>query len=34
MGYFLHQARERDPSVQESAFRYRGPPPAAPKRRS
>ena len=27
MGYFLHQARERDPSVPESAFRYRGPTP-------
>ncbi|MEB3172619.1 MAG: HDIG domain-containing protein [Cyanobacteriota bacterium] len=27
MGYFLHQARERDPSVPESRFRYRGPRP-------
>lgn len=27
MGYFLHQARERDPSVPESRFRYRGPNP-------
>ncbi|MEB3263695.1 MAG: HDIG domain-containing protein [Synechococcus sp.] len=30
MGYFLHQARERDPSVPESAFRYRGPAPRSP----
>ncbi len=27
MGYFLHQARERDPSVAEETFRYRGPIP-------
>ena len=27
MGYFLHQARERDPAVQEDRFRYRGPIP-------
>jgi hypothetical protein len=27
MGYFLHQARERDPNVDESLFRYRGPAP-------
>ncbi len=27
MGYFLHQARERDASVAEEAFRYRGPIP-------
>ena len=27
MGYFLHQARERDPSVREERFRYRGPTP-------
>jgi putative nucleotidyltransferase with HDIG domain len=27
MGYFLHQARERDPSVPESVFRYQGPRP-------
>ncbi|MBM5799331.1 MAG: HDIG domain-containing protein [Cyanobacteria bacterium K_DeepCast_35m_m2_023] len=27
MGYFLHQARERDPAVPETAFRYRGPRP-------
>ncbi|MFN5695449.1 MAG: HDIG domain-containing metalloprotein [Cyanobacteriota bacterium] len=27
MGYFLHQARDRDPAVLESAFRYRGPIP-------
>ncbi|MFM7360639.1 MAG: HDIG domain-containing metalloprotein [Cyanobium sp.] len=27
MGYFLHQARERDACVQEEAFRYRGPIP-------
>jgi putative nucleotidyltransferase with HDIG domain len=27
MGYFLHQARERDASVPESNFRYRGPNP-------
>jgi putative nucleotidyltransferase with HDIG domain len=27
MGYFLHQARERDPAVPESRFRYRGPRP-------
>jgi putative nucleotidyltransferase with HDIG domain len=27
MGFFLHQARERDPAVPESAFRYRGPRP-------
>ncbi|MEY3464172.1 MAG: hypothetical protein RLZZ468_1950 [Cyanobacteriota bacterium] len=27
MGYFLHQARERDPSVAERRFRYRGPTP-------
>ncbi|MBD2717358.1 MULTISPECIES: HDIG domain-containing metalloprotein [unclassified Synechococcus] len=27
MGYFLHQAKERDPSVREEQFRYRGPAP-------
>jgi hypothetical protein len=27
MGYFLHQARERDASVPEARFRYRGPTP-------
>ena len=27
MGYFLHQARERDPEVAERRFRYRGPTP-------
>jgi putative nucleotidyltransferase with HDIG domain len=27
MGYFLHQARERDASVAEETFRYRGPIP-------
>ena len=27
MGYFLHQARELDPSVNESRFRYQGPIP-------
>lgn len=27
MGYFLYQARERDPAVPESAFRYQGPRP-------
>ncbi|MEA5412580.1 HDIG domain-containing protein [Synechococcus sp. BA-120 BA3] len=27
MGYFLHQAKERDPSVREDQFRYRGPAP-------
>ena len=27
MGYFLHQARGRDPSVPEARFRYRGPIP-------
>ena len=27
MGYFLHKARERDPGVDESRFRYRGPAP-------
>jgi putative nucleotidyltransferase with HDIG domain len=27
MGYFLHEARRRDPSVPESAYRYRGPNP-------
>ena len=27
MGYFLHQARERDPSVAEARFRYHGPIP-------
>ncbi|MFQ6537474.1 MULTISPECIES: HDIG domain-containing metalloprotein [Aphanothece] len=27
MGYFLHQARERDPSIPEAMFRYRGPTP-------
>ncbi|MCH9713821.1 MAG: HDIG domain-containing protein [Cyanobacteria bacterium] len=30
MGYFLHQARERDPHVPESHFRYRGPAPRSP----
>ncbi|MEB3262460.1 MAG: HDIG domain-containing protein [Cyanobacteriota bacterium] len=27
MGYFLHQARERQPGVEEARFRYRGPNP-------
>ena len=27
MGYFLHEARQRDPGVSESSFRYRGPTP-------
>jgi putative nucleotidyltransferase with HDIG domain len=27
MGYFLHEARERDPNVDEGLFRYRGPAP-------
>ena len=27
MGYFLHQARQRDPAVAETRFRYRGPTP-------
>jgi len=27
MGYFLHQARERDPAIPEQRFRYRGPIP-------
>jgi len=27
MGYFLHQAREQDPTVPERQFRYRGPTP-------
>jgi putative nucleotidyltransferase with HDIG domain len=27
MGYFFHQARERDPTVPEALFRYRGPRP-------
>jgi putative nucleotidyltransferase with HDIG domain len=27
MGYFLHQARERDPSIAEARFRYLGPIP-------
>jgi hypothetical protein len=27
MGFFLHQARERDPAVPESTFRYQGPRP-------
>jgi putative nucleotidyltransferase with HDIG domain len=27
MGYFLHQARERNPAVSEEKFRYRGPAP-------
>ena len=27
MGYFLHQARQRDPGVREGDFRYRGPIP-------
>ncbi|MGL6135184.1 MAG: HDIG domain-containing metalloprotein, partial [Prochlorococcaceae cyanobacterium] len=27
MGYFLHQARERNPAVSEERFRYRGPAP-------
>jgi hypothetical protein len=30
MGYFFHQARERDPAVPEAAFRYRGPAPRSP----
>jgi putative nucleotidyltransferase with HDIG domain len=30
MGYFLHQARERDPAVPEEHFRYRGPTPRSP----
>ena len=28
MGYFLHQAKGRDPSVKESKFRYQGPIPS------
>ena len=27
MGYFLHEARRRDPEVNENVFRYRGPTP-------
>ncbi len=27
MGFFLHQAQQKDPSVSESLFRYRGPTP-------
>jgi membrane-associated HD superfamily phosphohydrolase len=27
MGYFLHQARERNPAMAEERFRYRGPTP-------
>jgi putative nucleotidyltransferase with HDIG domain len=27
MGYFLHRAREQDPSIPEELFRYRGPAP-------
>ena len=27
MGYFLHEARRRDPGIAEAAFRYRGPTP-------
>ncbi len=27
MGYFLHQAREKDPSISENKFRYKGPTP-------
>ena len=27
MGYFLHQARQKDPSISESTFRYKGPKP-------
>ena len=27
MGYFLHEARRRDPAIQEADFRYRGPIP-------
>jgi cyclic-di-AMP phosphodiesterase PgpH len=27
MGYFLHEARRRDPAVNEATFRYRGPTP-------
>ena len=27
MGYFLHQAREQDPSIPEARFRYHGPAP-------
>ena len=27
MGYFLHRARELDPTVAEASFRYRGPAP-------
>jgi len=27
MGYFLHQARERNPEILEERFRYRGPNP-------
>jgi putative nucleotidyltransferase with HDIG domain len=30
MGYFLHQARERNPAVVEERFRYRGPTPRSP----
>ena len=29
MGYFLHQARERQASVEEARFRYRGPTPCS-----
>jgi membrane-associated HD superfamily phosphohydrolase len=27
MGYFLHEARRRNPAIQESDYRYRGPIP-------
>ena len=30
MGYFLHEARRRDPATPESDFRYRGPVPRSP----
>ncbi|MFM7287273.1 MAG: HDIG domain-containing metalloprotein [Cyanobium sp.] len=30
MGYFLHQARERNPAAAEERFRYRGPAPRSP----
>ena len=30
MGYFLHEARRRNPAVREADFRYRGPAPRSP----
>ena len=30
MGYFLHEARRRNPAVREADFRYRGPNPRSP----